>query len=308
MIKRTVIGFLLLSSLFFISSYPSISAAQTFADVPSSYRAYDEIMYLAQGKIVSGNKGYYQPGREVTRAEAAVMLGRALGLDGSKKTTSFKDVSKSSFASGYIQSAVDKAIIAGFSNGTFQPERSVTRGEMALFISRAFGYGSKLTMEGAASQLMERGIAQGMANGDFAVNKKISRADYAVFLARAINYKLRISSQVTTTDLLSVKADGGLNVRTGPSTAYSIKGALTNGTKVSEVYRVGGWVYVKSTSVEGFINSYYVTKAKPETGGSKPNENKTPSTGLQNPMKIKLLLQELQNQVRIILQLKKGIL
>ena len=80
MIKRTVIGFLLLSSLFFISSYPSISAAQTFADVPSSYRAYDEIMYLAQGKIVSGNKGYYQPGREVTRAEAAVMLWTSLGI------------------------------------------------------------------------------------------------------------------------------------------------------------------------------------------------------------------------------------
>ncbi len=125
MIKRTVIAFLLLSSLFFIHSFPSTSAAQTFADVPSSYRAYDEIMYLAQGKIVSGNKGNYNPGREVTRAEAAAMLGRALGLDGSKKITNFKDVSQSSFASGYIQSAANKGIIAGYANGSFQPEKSV---------------------------------------------------------------------------------------------------------------------------------------------------------------------------------------
>jgi N-acetylmuramoyl-L-alanine amidase len=240
-------------------------------------------MYLAQGKIVSGNKGYYQPGREVTRAEAAAMLGRALGLDGSKKTTPFKDVSKSSFASGYIQSAANKGIIAGFANGTFRPEKSVTRGEMALFISRAFGYGSKLTMEGAASVLMERGIAQGMANGNFAVDRVISRADYAVFLARAINYKLRISPEVTTTELLSIKADRGLNVRTGPSTAYSIKGSLMNGTNVSEAYRVGGWVYVKSSAIEGFVSSYYVAKAGPETGGSKPNEEEENSTGNEKP-------------------------
>ena len=41
------------------------------------------------------------------------MLGKALDLDGTQRTTSFKDVSAASKASGYIQSAVDKGIING---------------------------------------------------------------------------------------------------------------------------------------------------------------------------------------------------
>lgn len=274
---------LLLFSLFSFTAVPLNTAAETFVDINNSYRAYDEIMYLAQGKIVSGNNGYFYPGKAVTRAEAATMLGRALGLNGNKTKTSFKDVSSSSFASGYIQSAANKGIIAGYSNGTFQPERIVTRGEMALFISRAFGYGSKLTMAGASAQLMERGIAQGLANGDFAVGNQITRADYATFLARAINYKLRITPIVTTTGLLSVTANGGLNVRTGPSTAYSVKGSLVSGAKVNEAYRVGNWVYVKGTSVEGFVSGSYVVNAQPENPAGKPNEDKDNSTGTPKP-------------------------
>lgn len=268
---RILVCFVLLFSLLSFPAVPS-QAAQIFSDVSSSYRAYDEIMYLAQGNIVSGNNGYYDPARNVTRAEAAAMLGRALGLNGSKTKTSFKDVSNASFASGYIESAVQKGIIAGYANGTFQPDKLVSRGEMALFISRAFGYGSRLTMAGAASQLIGRGIAQGLSNGDFAVNQSITRADYAVFLARAINYKLRFVPEVSVSGYLSVTADGGLNVRAGPSTKYSIKGALVKGATIGEVYRVGGWIYVKNSSLEGFVSGEYV-KGISDQNSSSPNGN-----------------------------------
>ena len=39
------------------------------------------------------------------------MIGRANGLDGTQRETSFPDVGKDSYASGYIQSAVEKGII-----------------------------------------------------------------------------------------------------------------------------------------------------------------------------------------------------
>ena len=52
--------------------------------------------------------GQFKPKRNVTRAEAAIMLGRALKLDGTQRTTSFSDVGASAKASGYIQSAVEK--------------------------------------------------------------------------------------------------------------------------------------------------------------------------------------------------------
>ena len=136
-----MIAFLLILALLPFSGTQA-EADSFYSDISSSHRAYKEIMYLSQGEIVLGSNNYYYPNREVTRAEAAAMLGRALGLDGTKTTTSFSDICKSSFASGYIQSAVEKGIISGFPNGTYQPNKAVTRGQMALLISRAFQYGN----------------------------------------------------------------------------------------------------------------------------------------------------------------------
>lgn len=44
------------------------------------------------------------------RAKSIVEIGNLLGLDGTQRITQFKDVPKSHYASGYIQSAVDKGL------------------------------------------------------------------------------------------------------------------------------------------------------------------------------------------------------
>ena len=55
--------------------------------------------------------------QNVTRAEAAIMLGKALEFRWFQRKTSFTDVSGAgSTASGYIQSAADEGIINGFSD------------------------------------------------------------------------------------------------------------------------------------------------------------------------------------------------
>lgn len=168
------------------------NVSASFKDVSPSYRAFMEIEYLAKQQIVLGDNGYYYPSRLVTRAEAAAMLGRALNLDGEKRETKFTDVNPDSFASGYIQSAAEKGIINGYENGNFKPNANITRGEMAIMISRAYGYEFDNTAAGAAKALMTLGIASGYANGSFGISDNIIRADFAVFLARAINPELRI--------------------------------------------------------------------------------------------------------------------
>lgn len=166
-----------------------------FKDISSQHRAYKEITFLAQKDITAGDtKGYFNPNQQVTRAEAAAMIGRALHLDGTKRTTSFKDVSANMFASGYIQSAVDNKILSGYKNGTFKPVEKITRGEMALMISRAFDFDYGNTTAGAEKALISKGISQGMEDGTFGTNLSIIRADFAVFLARAIDENLRISN------------------------------------------------------------------------------------------------------------------
>ncbi|MGG2112884.1 S-layer homology domain-containing protein [Lysinibacillus pakistanensis] len=74
------------------------------------------------------------------RAEAIVEIGKLLGLDGTQKETQFKDVPKSHYASGYIQSAVDKGIINGYPDGTFKPNDKLTQAHLKTFISRTDSY------------------------------------------------------------------------------------------------------------------------------------------------------------------------
>jgi N-acetylmuramoyl-L-alanine amidase len=254
---RKFVFVILLALMFLPFSETNSEAAESFGDVGTSHRAYKEINYLSQGNIVTGSNGYFYPNREVTRAEAAAMLGRALNLNGTQRATQFNDVSSASFASGYIQSAVDKGIISGYADGTFRPGKPVTRGEMALLISRAFEYGATGTAD-AGNALLVRGIAQGMADGSFGYELDIKRADFSIFLARAINYKLRITPSVSFSGGLTVNATS-LNVRSGPSTLYGKVGSLSNGTKVEGAYNVGEWVYIKSGSVEGLVHGAYLS-------------------------------------------------
>ncbi|UTW68342.1 S-layer homology domain-containing protein [Anaerobacillus sp. HL2] len=51
----------------------------------------------------------------MTRAELVVFLGRALNLNGAQRQTQFPDVSKTLFASGFIQTAAENGLISGFS-------------------------------------------------------------------------------------------------------------------------------------------------------------------------------------------------
>ncbi|TXC81597.1 S-layer homology domain-containing protein [Metabacillus litoralis] len=52
-----------------------------------------------------------------------------------QRDTKFKDVDKSSVASGYIASAVEEGIISGFLDNTYRPNEPVTRAQMAIFVS-----------------------------------------------------------------------------------------------------------------------------------------------------------------------------
>ncbi len=253
-IVLTILLFLLLLPLTEIQSQ-----AAMFKDVGTTYRAAKEINYLAEGKIVNGDlSGRFNVDGIVTRAEAAAMVGRALNVDGNKRNTQFKDVGSQNFASGYIQSMANQNILSGYSDGTFRPNANVTRGEMAILISKAFGFEYGGTRSGAANALLQRGIAQGLKDGTFGFDQQIKRADFAVFLARTINYKLRLNPSVDFKFSATVTASS-LNVRSGPSTNYARTGTLQQGAKIEVAYNVGPWLYFRSGSLEGFVHQDYVS-------------------------------------------------
>jgi hypothetical protein len=127
---------------------PSGPATADFADVPTTYWAYEYIEYAKSMNVVVGYPdGTYQPDTVVTRDQMAVYVSRAVvnptgdaGLQGytPPATPSFPDVLTSNWAYEYIEYAKAQGIVAGYPDGTYQPGVTVTRDQMAVYVARAF--------------------------------------------------------------------------------------------------------------------------------------------------------------------------
>lgn len=174
--------------------------ASSFKDVFSGYTFYNEVQYLVEKEIIQGYPdGTFLPNQGVTRAQAAIMIGRALGLNGTKKATQFSDVSAEMSASGFIQAAADKGIIQGFTDGTFRPNTIVTRGQLAIFLGRAFELKNtvKVTFSDVATNsvaypyigyLLAANITNGYNDGTYRPDTAVTRGQFSAFLTRTLKY------------------------------------------------------------------------------------------------------------------------
>lgn len=250
--------------------------AASLPDIPSSSAA--EINYLMSKKIINGYPdGTFRPKQAVTRAEAAIMLGKALNLNGWKRTTPFKDVAATSVASGYIASAVQKGIINGYSDGTFRPEEPITRVHMALLLQRAFNLTEKSsvyfkdvpssgTEYDAINTIATAGLASGYPDGTFQPKNSVTRQDFAVFVARGINEDFRVNSAapapapapVGNTAVVGEVTADVLNVRSAPSNTASVIGTIGEGTVVPINCFNGYWVQINYNNQVGYVHKTYL--------------------------------------------------
>ncbi|MDJ0663576.1 MAG: VanW family protein [Acidimicrobiia bacterium] len=138
------------------------------------------------------------PGYSVTRGQTASFLVRALGLP-SSDVDQFLDDDESPHE-GDINALVAAGITKGCDppdNTKFCPTRAVTRGEMAAFLVRAFGYESPpdvdtftdddySVFEADIEALAAAGITKGCGEARFCPESAIKRSNLAVFLVRAL--------------------------------------------------------------------------------------------------------------------------
>lgn len=180
----------------------SISLTEpAFKDVTMTSWFAPHISYLYSNNMISGyTDGTFKPRKEITRAEALILIGRAKGLDGKARNTVFKDVSANNAASGYIQAAYDKGILSGFPDGTFRPYQSVTRAEMALLIQNTYQFkfdpaakmpftdvNESMASYEAIQAMTQQGITLGVSETTFGPSMNMNRYSFSVFLARAEN-------------------------------------------------------------------------------------------------------------------------
>lgn len=175
----------------------NIASAATFKDVGDNFWAKDEINYLFEQKIMNGYDGLFQPNKHITKAQAAIVLAKALDLkpNGNSKLI-FKDVSENHHAYDAILAVVEEGI---FPKETyFKPNEPMTRKGVAEVIVNAFQLQDlgdiqfkdvPKSADGyqAITTLAENDIAKGYEDGTFKPNQKVTRAEFSIFMVRALN-------------------------------------------------------------------------------------------------------------------------
>ncbi len=114
-------------------------AHQTFSDVPPGDADYQFIETAHTHGIVTGfPDGTFQPSQSVTRVQGAMEVMRARGyalIDPPHPT--FSDIPTSYFAYQHIETAHAKGLVNGFPDGTFQPNQTIRRDEIASIVYKA---------------------------------------------------------------------------------------------------------------------------------------------------------------------------
>ena len=120
------------------SAYAVISVApKSFADLKNHW-AEKDINKLASKLIVNGTGAdKFEPKRDVTRAEFAAMIVRALGLEASTQAPTFSDVASSAWYAYEVAAAAEAGIVKGDGTGKFRPNDKITRQELAAMVVRA---------------------------------------------------------------------------------------------------------------------------------------------------------------------------
>jgi hypothetical protein len=148
--------------------------------------------------------GTFQPEGNITRAEMAAAMSRALGLGWSIDEPGFPDVKPTHWAAGFITLMKNEGFMLGDPAGTFRPDAPITRGEAAAVFLRVAGMSPVLNLTSssftdvqpmywAAGYIeagRQAGLLAGYPNNTFGPTDFLSRAEFATLASDALGRKL----------------------------------------------------------------------------------------------------------------------
>ncbi|MBQ6684547.1 MAG: S-layer homology domain-containing protein, partial [Firmicutes bacterium] len=120
------------------------SFGMAFAAAPSDVAGMsceEAVSVLIELGVVEGYKdGSYKPERTVTRAEMATLIIKALGLnDYAVGKSDFADMA-GHWADPYVAYATSLGFIAGYTDGSFRPDETVSYDQAITMVVQALGY------------------------------------------------------------------------------------------------------------------------------------------------------------------------
>lgn len=146
-----------------------------------------------------GNHLFF-PEDGLTRAQAATIFCRFLKLSGEADSEEFPDI-KDHWAEREISLVVRHGLMEGYPDGTFSPNRAVTREEIAVILQRVLQYeytdvSKRKSFPDVSDErwsyreieaLIENGILSGYPDGTFRPEQFISRGEMAHLLRKALH-------------------------------------------------------------------------------------------------------------------------
>ena len=184
-----------------------------FTDIYSHW-AKESIDYVVGRGLLSGtSETTFAPNTAMTREMLVTALGRLAGVDvKAYATNSFTDVKADSAFRPYIEWAYKKGIVQGTGNSKFEPDRAITREEIAvIFANFAKATGYKLpvtrtattyadassigsTYKTAVTAMQQAGIMVGGSNNRFNPRASATRAEVAAMLHRYVKLTITPST------------------------------------------------------------------------------------------------------------------
>lgn len=112
----------------------------------------------------------------------------------------YKDMNEGDWYLPYMKTLTEQKLIVGYEDQTLRPDRSISRAEVSMILSRQQGWSNQVKntvfpdvtkdhyASGAIAQAEKRGFIKGFPDGSFRPNEPILRADLAVLLNRIFTY------------------------------------------------------------------------------------------------------------------------
>lgn len=193
------------SGIFFAASrhasFPDISSVTSWAGL--------QIRSIVSKGIVEGRPdGSFDPQANVTRAEFAKMIVRALNLELTAVGQPFNDVEDDAWYAPYIAAGFAQNVFNGRTTTSFAPNATITRAEMAAMIARAVANAKGITLDdldvagqlgsfsdaGDVHETLREGVAFAAGldliignNGKFNPRNNATRAQAAVVIYRVLH-------------------------------------------------------------------------------------------------------------------------
>ncbi len=171
---------------------------ETFTDVTSYEKEIDQLVKL---DIIKGYPDHtFRPYNSITRAQGVSMIIREMKLDtANRPNPHFKDIQPGQRFYDEIAAAVDEGIIDGYGDGTFAPDKEMTRSQMAKILVGAYHLKLKESESKSFKDvadthwaheyinvLASNGITAGYNDGTFNPEGNLTRLHFSLFLSRYI--------------------------------------------------------------------------------------------------------------------------